>query len=333
MSEIEHMVHELYGTNLPDGSTGSIILNDVTKFAETRGGALTLSSYTIYAANHSLLLLPAFRIQRKIQSKVLGIHYWKKIERSRAEENRNKGQVVFDARQAHFLLREFKEGGVDAMLRCWRGPKEALTRLHHNNERGHKNSKIKQDAGNKVRRNLEQNTKLKGSVPRVCETSNNVTDTTVVISPLLDETEKLQRSISITKSSHDTNILNSATKAHVKYCFPNKISGSRLIRNGVLRERKVQGRTKRKEQVQARAPDRQEGTSPDTPNQIVHRRHKDRRSRPTTAPASLSETGMLKQRSKTFDHRSKLSRPRTPGLIINSIHQEGGNYQFLDGNF
>ena len=338
LPDIECMVHELYGTNLPDGSTGRVILEDLSKFAEVRGGALNLTSYTIYAANHSLLLLPAFRIQRRIQSKVLGLQYWQNIEKSRAEEKKNTRQVVFDARQAHLLLREFKEGGVDAMLRYWGNPEEALIDLYQKKEQGDetgsgpaKDTKIKREslknAVNKVRRmNSDQKAKLKGTVQKAGIKAEKAVDTAT--SALLDAGIRSRRTLHRMSASVIKSLNPVPVVAQGKHSFPKKVRWS-VSRKEVLRERKIHASPKR-ESVQAHTPGCQERIAPEMPNRFV-RRHKERRSRPTTAPASLSETRMSKQKLKAFDHRStlsKLSRPRTPGSIICSIDQKGDSYQF-----
>ena len=334
LPEIEHMVHELYGNNLSEASTGRSVLNDITNFAEVRGGVLTLMSFTIYAANHSLLLLPAFRIQRKIQSKVLGLQYWKDIEKKRPGEKRLKHQVVFDARKAHLLLRQYKEGGVDAMLRYCGDPEEALLELYHKKEEGEetgnpiKDSKIKREsfksAVNTVKRmNSEQKAKLKSTVLKTSIRAENTVDATT--SALLDAGIRSRRTLVRMSSSIMKSFNPVPTEAREHYTIAKEATRAPSRRN-IAHEEKVRASAQRETGRNIAHEVKVRGNASDAPSSI--RRHKERR-RPKSAPAkSLTNNGRLNQRAKALDHRSSLyeytqSRPRTPGTIVYPIHEKG----------
>jgi len=64
LPEIERMVLELYGNVGRLNGIGKKILDNVNSFAEERGGFLNQTSFTVYTMNHSMLLFPAFQIQR-----------------------------------------------------------------------------------------------------------------------------------------------------------------------------------------------------------------------------------------------------------------------------
>lgn len=128
LPDLETLLKEVYGSNLSKDSIGSHVLNDIINFAEVRGGVLTLNSFTIFTANHSLLLLPVFNIQRKIQSKVMGIRFWKNCKR--AGQFGNNDRKNLNARQAHLLARRYKKGGVHAMLEYCSNPSNPLIELY-----------------------------------------------------------------------------------------------------------------------------------------------------------------------------------------------------------
>jgi len=178
LPEIERMVQELYGQDLSLDSTGSAVLKDINHFAEERGGVLSLTSFTIYTANHSLLLLPIFRIQRQIQAKVMGIQYWRNIERFRPDGKNTNHKVIFDARHIQMLLRKYKEGGPEAMLaHC--DPDDELLALYTKKEQGDamgasipeeptlKLEKFKFAVDRVKKMNVEQKTKLRSAVMNV----------------------------------------------------------------------------------------------------------------------------------------------------------------------
>jgi Ca2+-binding EF-hand superfamily protein len=179
LPDLEMMVENLYGSNLSQESVGRSVFSDIISFAEVRGGVLNLNSFTIFTANHSLLLLPVFNIQRKIQTKVMGMRFWRKFK-----ERNLLGytyQRSFDARQAHLLVRTYKKGGVQAMIQFCGNPKHPLVEFYGSQqnledrtlvdrnlqERYYlqvKNEKIK-IAANKIKKmNVEQREKLKGLV-------------------------------------------------------------------------------------------------------------------------------------------------------------------------
>lgn len=129
LPDLETLVKELYGSNLPKGSIGSRVLNDIIYFAEVRGGVLTLNPFTIFTATHSLLLLPVFNIQKKIQTKVMGIRFWRKYRRPQSSQLGDHTKKV-NARQAHLLARRYKKGGVEAMLEYCGNPNDPLVKLY-----------------------------------------------------------------------------------------------------------------------------------------------------------------------------------------------------------
>jgi Ca2+-binding EF-hand superfamily protein len=134
LPEIETMVQELCGDKLSEGSGGREVLKNINHFAEQRGGVLNLTSFAIYTGNHSLLLLPVFRVQRIIQSKVMGLQYWKNIERNRPDVMTPKHKSVFNARHVQTLLRKYKEGGAAAMLSYCGDPDDVLLQLYTKKE-------------------------------------------------------------------------------------------------------------------------------------------------------------------------------------------------------
>lgn len=113
MPEIERMVWELFGR---DGG-GRKCLASAIAFAEARGGALNLNAFIAFTSSHQLLLFPMFQLQRKLQRKVFGIRYWKKIERA-SKEDRNDSvseqSFRFNPRHVQNLLRTYQTGGAAA---------------------------------------------------------------------------------------------------------------------------------------------------------------------------------------------------------------------------
>ena len=142
---------------------------------------MNLTSFTIYTSNHSLLLLPVFRIQRKIQNKILGMNYWRNVERNRPDTKKLKHEDTFDARYAKDLLRKYKEGGLSAMLTHCGDPDDTLLQLYQKKERGEetkieidesniKNKKFKTAVKNVQKINREQKARLRTVVLSVSTT-------------------------------------------------------------------------------------------------------------------------------------------------------------------
>ncbi|KAL3770976.1 hypothetical protein ACHAW5_000378 [Stephanodiscus triporus] len=118
LPEIERMVEELYGT-----SGGKQCLKEAIEFAEARGGALNLNSFTAFTGNHQLLLFPVFQIQRKIQQKVFGVRFWENVERSSKENfNDPNAKNEFNPRHVQILMKTYQ--AVD--------PNKGLQDWHHN---------------------------------------------------------------------------------------------------------------------------------------------------------------------------------------------------------
>ncbi len=117
LPEIERMVVELYGIDkVMNSRIGKDVLQDVSKYAEDRGGVLNLNSFSIYTMNHSMLLFPIFRIQRTIQQKIMGIQYWNDVERKKISYFNKKENKFFDPRHVQILLRTYKTGAAAAIL-------------------------------------------------------------------------------------------------------------------------------------------------------------------------------------------------------------------------
>ena len=113
MPEIERMVWELFGRE----GGGKKCLASAIAFAEARGGALNLNAFIAFTSSHQLLLFPMFQLQQKLQRKVFGIRYWKKIERA-SKEDRNElvseQSFNFNPRHVQNLLRTYQTGGAAA---------------------------------------------------------------------------------------------------------------------------------------------------------------------------------------------------------------------------
>ena len=165
LPDIERMVQELYGDNAMEGSTGRDVLMNINHFAEERGGILNLTAFTIYTGNHSLLLMPVFRIQRIIQSNVMGLPYWRRVERLRPDVVTPKHKSVFNARYVQTLLRKYKEGGASAMLSYCGDPDDELLKLYQKKER---NEKVDEE---EIRKTLNttnlKNVKFKDAVSKI----------------------------------------------------------------------------------------------------------------------------------------------------------------------
>ncbi len=131
---IERIIKEFFGDNLLEGSTGREALKNINHFTEERGGALSFESFTIYTTNHSMILLPVFRVQRKIQAKVMGLQYWYNIEKKRPDVLASKHKSVFNAKYVQTLLRKYKQGGVDEMLNYCGDPGDTLIHLYREKE-------------------------------------------------------------------------------------------------------------------------------------------------------------------------------------------------------
>ena len=155
LPEIELMVQELYNGSdwwtsdqdqirrqaTPQVGQKEQILDDVSRYAEDRGGVLDLTSFTIYTMNHSMLLFPVFQIQRKIQIRVMGMSYWDEIERSRSVSNNVDTATVgrqasyFDPRYVQIYLRTYQTGAAAAVLSHTGDSNEALRLWYEDQEK------------------------------------------------------------------------------------------------------------------------------------------------------------------------------------------------------
>lgn len=130
--EIEKMVLELFGsTDNIKSMKSTECLQDLTIFAEERGGVITLDSFAYFVMNHSMLLFPIFQIQRVIQTKVMGMWYWSKETQRRNKMSRNSEQSL-NPRHVQVLLRTYKTGSVAAILTHTGDPNVALKKWIEN---------------------------------------------------------------------------------------------------------------------------------------------------------------------------------------------------------
>ena len=150
LPEIERMILELYGKNKILSKIGHEVLQDINQFAEERGGILTLTSFTIYTTNHSLLLFPIFRIQRTIQKKIMGLKYWNNVENGRMSYFNQKKE--FNPRHVQILLRTYRTGAAAAFLTHTGDPNVAL-REHFIKE----NEEQEREEHEKVEKGVEDN--------------------------------------------------------------------------------------------------------------------------------------------------------------------------------
>ena len=314
LPEIERMVHELYGQGLENNSSiGKAVLKDVVSFAEDRGGVLNLTSFTIYTANHSLLLLPAFKIQRQIQNKVLGISYWSNLERTRPRESVNKERnLTFDPYHARNLLKKFKEGGSKAMMEFCADKDLSILQVYKMKEMGEdpsrnslQNVELKRDkfksAVNKVREmNHEQKDKLRRTVLKVGVKAENSIETAAAafVDAGIRSKRALVRMASGLKEA--TNPL--PREAHGSYTLSKNAKVGRSWREEIARRKQERLKLKKKQQKlleqKKKAPTIKPG-----------QRHKERKKRPKSAPSP---------RVKKQDNPSNIipMRPRTPGNVV-----------------
>jgi hypothetical protein len=83
--DIERMMIELFGEDGIKTGTGKTAMDDITLYAEERGGRLQRADFTIYVHTHELILLPIFTMQKTIQRHVMGNRFWRKVERKRSK--------------------------------------------------------------------------------------------------------------------------------------------------------------------------------------------------------------------------------------------------------
>ena len=177
LPEIERLIIELYGrNNVIDSSMGNEAMQDINKFAEDRGGILTLPAFTMYTMHHSMLLFPVFGIQRIIQKKIMGAKYWHDVENNRSIYfNTARKMKNFDPRHVHILLRTYKTGAAAAILSHTGDPNVALKQQFDLDNECH-NEGIKENNDHQKRReskviNLSKvkNEKFKRAVEKVKE--------------------------------------------------------------------------------------------------------------------------------------------------------------------
>jgi len=126
--EMECMIEELYGKTGKRSTSGKQCLADLTYYAETQGGALSLDNCAYFTAHHSMLLLPAFQIQQAIQRRVMGPRYWEKVreQHERRVAKHLVGIHVYNPRYVQILLRTYKAKSAAAIMTHTGDPNEAL---------------------------------------------------------------------------------------------------------------------------------------------------------------------------------------------------------------
>ena len=125
--EVESMVGELYGHN-----GGGKCLMEAVEFAEQRGGALKLNSFIAFTASHQMLLFPMFKLQHKLQKRVFGTGYWKRIEKRAKDDYENANKNEFNPRHVQILLRTYQTGGAVAVLTHTGDPNQGLREWYEN---------------------------------------------------------------------------------------------------------------------------------------------------------------------------------------------------------
>lgn len=74
--EIELMIEELYGKGWEGSMLARDALNELALLSEKYGGGIPLDAFIRFQKRHSMILFPAFQIQRRVQEKCGGLEYW-----------------------------------------------------------------------------------------------------------------------------------------------------------------------------------------------------------------------------------------------------------------
>ena len=110
--DIERMMVELFGEEGIKSGTGKVAMDDITLYAEERGGRLKPSDFTIYAYTHQLILFPIFILQKAIQRRVLGNYFWRRVKR-KSLKSQSDG---LDPREVQTLLRTHRNRAPAVLL-------------------------------------------------------------------------------------------------------------------------------------------------------------------------------------------------------------------------
>ncbi|GMH85793.1 hypothetical protein TrVE_jg1722 [Triparma verrucosa] len=124
--EIESMIKELYGIGWDTSSLAREALDEMALLSEKYGGGIPLDAFVRFQKSHSMLLFPAFCIQRAIQEKCGGVEYWTDQANRPKEDAPKHGERKFDRRHVQSVLRTYKTGSAAAILTHTGDPNEGL---------------------------------------------------------------------------------------------------------------------------------------------------------------------------------------------------------------
>ena len=110
--DIERMMIELFGEDGIKSGTGKVAMDDITLYAEERGGRLKPADFTIYTHRHQMILFPIFTIQNAIQRRVMGNRFWKRVEKKRPKSQTD----GLDPKQVQTLLRTHRTRAPAVLL-------------------------------------------------------------------------------------------------------------------------------------------------------------------------------------------------------------------------
>ena len=110
--DIERMMIELFGEDGMKSGTGKVAMDDITLYAEERGGRLKPADFTIYTHGHQMILFPIFTIQKAIQRRVMGNRFWKRAEKKRPKSKTD----GLDPKEVQTLLRTHRTRAPAVLL-------------------------------------------------------------------------------------------------------------------------------------------------------------------------------------------------------------------------
>ena len=111
--DIERMMIELFGEDgIKCCGTGKVAMDDITLYAEERGGRLKPANFTIYTYRHQMILFPIFTIQKTLQRRVMGNRFWKRVERKRPKTQTD----GLDPKEVQVLLRTHRTHAPAVLL-------------------------------------------------------------------------------------------------------------------------------------------------------------------------------------------------------------------------
>eukprot|EP00602_Paraphysomonas_sp_CaronLab_P006278 CAMPEP_0185026646 /NCGR_PEP_ID=MMETSP1103-20130426/10981_1 /TAXON_ID=36769 /ORGANISM="Paraphysomonas bandaiensis, Strain Caron Lab Isolate" /LENGTH=470 /DNA_ID=CAMNT_0027560297 /DNA_START=92 /DNA_END=1504 /DNA_ORIENTATION=+ len=93
LCEVGQMLRDVYGENFETSKRAMKLFNSITQSGTKRFGP---SEFRDYAKSHPTLFFPAFEIQRKLQSKVLGKHFWKNHGKKRVARSGGREYVCIN---------------------------------------------------------------------------------------------------------------------------------------------------------------------------------------------------------------------------------------------